>query len=397
MIIRINSIIIADMEYKRILNLKKLLAQKSFFLFGPRSTGKTYLIDQQLKEDALIINLLKTDFYLRFSSRPSELEELISADPEGHSIVVIDEVQKIPDLLSEVHNIIGTKPHLRFLLTGSSARKLRKKTADMLAGRAWTARLFPLSWSEIPDFDLERYLRYGGLPQVYPSQNPEEELYAYVDTYLKEEIRAEGLLRSLPPFSRFLKTAALSNGSILNFTEVANDSQVPPSTVREYYSILEDTLIGFMLEPWRESKKRKAIQTAKFYFFDTGVTHTIAGTKAVDRNSNLYGNSFEQFIIMELRAYLSYRRIKEPLRYWRSSHGHEVDAIIGDHAAIEIKSASRLSPADFKGLKAISEEGVFKNYYLISQDKISAKKENILALHWKDFLRQLWRDEANLT
>ncbi len=378
------------MEYKRLLNLPKLLKKKSFFLFGPRSTGKTYLIRQQLQKGSILIDLLKSNYFLRLSANPSELEHIIDADPNNHSIVVIDEVQKIPELLNEVHRLIEERPKLKFLLTGSSARKLRRGNADMLAGRAWKTNLFPLTWKEIPNFDLNRYLRYGGLPQVYPSKYPDEELDSYVQTYLNEEIRAEGLIRSLPPFSRFLKTAALSNGTVLNFTKIASDSQVPPSTVREYYSILEDTLLGFPLEPWTASKKRKAIQTSKFYFFDTGVTHTIAGTKTLDRNSNLYGNSFEQLIIMEIRAYLNYFRIKDPLTFWRSTHGREVDILIGDHTAVEIKSKQKISPKEQKGLRALSEECLFRNYYLVSQDQISTKYGNIISLFWEDFLKRLW-------
>jgi len=378
------------MKYTRKLNLLQLLKKKSFFLFGPRSTGKTYLINEQLKDQAVIFDLLKGDLFLRLSADPSLIEGMIDAENSSGSPVVIDEIQRIPALLNEVHRLIEEK-RIRFLLTGSSARKLKKEHANLLAGRAWNAALFPLSFSEIPNFNLDRYLRYGGLPQVYPSRYPEEELDAYVNTYLKEEIQAEGLIRKLPPFSRFLKTAALSNGNVLNFTEVANDSQVPPSTVREYYSILIDTLVGFFLEPWARSKKRKAIQTAKFYFFDTGVTNAIAGTKHLDRNSNAYGMSFEQFIGMEIRAYLSYSRIKDPLTFWRTTHGFEVDYLIGDHTAIEVKSTHKISPRHLKGLKALQEEKVFKKYLLITQDKISIEKNDIRAMHWNDFLQKLWR------
>ena len=201
--------------------------------------------------------------------------------------------------------------------------------------------MFPLIYREIPDFNLNRYLQYGGLPAVYLSDYPEEELDAYVNTYLKEEIMAEGLIRRLPPFSRFLKTIALANGEMINFTKLANDCQVPPSTVTEYVGLLEDTLIGFLLPAWTESKKRKAIKTGKFYFFDPGVTHMLAGTETLDRNSNLYGKSFEQFICMELRAYLSYRRKKIPLTYWRSKNGHEVDFLLGTRTAIEVKASKK--------------------------------------------------------
>lgn len=380
------------MEYRRILDLWGLLEKKSFFLFGPRSTGKTYLIKQQLGDRATLIDLLRTDVFLKLSSRPSELEDMIRARPES-SVVVIDEVQKVPNLLSEVHRLIEEKGGCRFLLTGSSARKLKRGGADMLSGRAWTANLFPLTWSEIPDFDLDRYLRFGGLPQVSQSPEPDEELYSYVETYLKEEIRTEGLIRNLPPFTRFLKAAALSSGGIINFTTIGNDCQVSPSTVREYYSVLEDTLVGFTLEPWTASKKRKAIQTGKFYFFDTGVTHTIAGSRSLDPNSNLYGNSFEQFIIMEIRACLSYHRSRDPMTFWRSTHGHEVDVLVGDHTAIEIKSTKRVSRNDLRGMHALSEEKKFKGLYVVSRDTISSASGGITAIHWEDFLRRLWAGE----
>lgn len=378
------------MEFPRILNIPELLKKKSFFLFGPRSTGKTHLVRHQLNDKAVWIDLLKSETFLRLSQNPTDIEDILQtrAAEERH-LVVIDEVQRIPALLNEVHRLIEEKC-LRFLLTGSSARKLKKGQANLLAGRAWTAQLFPLCSAEIPDFRLDHYLRYGGLPHVYQSENPDEELDAYVQTYLKEEILAEGLIRKLPPFSRFLKMAALSNGQQLNFAQIGNDTQIASSTIREYYSILEDTLIGFLLEPWTESKKRKAVLTAKFYFFDTGVTHTLAGTKYVDRNSNLYGNSFEQFIAMELRAFLSYRRIKESLCFWRSQQGHEVDFLIGEQAAIEVKSAARTNQDDWKGLKALQEEGVFKDLFLVSQERIETKKDGIEKLHWKTFLDRLW-------
>jgi predicted AAA+ superfamily ATPase len=389
LIFRNNSIAIAFTEFIRKINLLELLGKKSLFLFGPRSTGKTYLIRKQLADQALLIDLLKSNLYLTLSANPSELEAIIDAEPKDRAFVVLDEIQRIPALLNEVHRLMESRK-LRFLLTGSSARQLKRKDANLLGGRAWRAELFPLSWSEIPHFKLDHYLRFGGLPHVYPSKNPGEELDAYVNVYLKEEIQAEGLIRKLPPFSRFLKTAALSNGHVLNFTEVANDSQVPPSTVREYYSILTDTLMGFMLEPWLASIKRKAIQTAKFYFFDPGVMHTLAGTRSLERNSDLYGVSFEQFIGMELRAYLSYRRIKETLTFWRTTHGFEVDYLIGDRAAIEVTATSRVAAKHLKGLKALAEEKLVKKMFLVSHDPIATKKEGIHAMPWERFLQDLW-------
>ncbi len=380
--------------YLRQLNLVALLKKKSFFLLGPRATGKSFLIKKTLADRAVILNLLRYDLYLKLSQAPGELEAIIQAalsdikDP----IIVIDEVQKLPVILDEVHRLIEEK-QWRFLLTGSSARKLKHGHANLLAGRAWIAHLFPLTFNEIPDFDLDHYLRYGGLPAIYPSEEPEEELIAYAHTYLYEEIQAEGLVRKLPQFARFLQMAALDNGQLLNFAKISNDTGIAASTVRDYYSILEDTLLGFMLEPWGHSKKRKAIATAKFYLFDCGVTHTLAGTTVLDRNSDLYGRSFEHWLALELRAYLDYRRKKDLLGFWRSQYQHEVDFTVGDHTAIEAKASKKVTAHDLKGLKALKEENVFKHYFLISQDPIETQHESIQCLYWKTFLTRLWADE----
>lgn len=378
------------MAVDRTLKLTELLERKSFFLFGPRATGKSTLVRQQLSGSATIIDLLDSRIFLRLSSAPYDLESLIDAG--DHALVVIDEIQRIPELLNEVHRLIEGR-EIRFLLTGSSARKLRRGQANLLAGRVWEARLFPLTWKEAPDFNLKKYLRYGGLPTVYLSPLPEEELDAYVNTYLREEIMAEGLIRNLPPFTRFLRSIALANGEVINFTKLASDCQVAVTTVREYVSLLDDTLVGFFLPAWSESKKRKAIKSGKFYFFDPGVTHTLTGTRTIDRNSDLFGRSFEQFIGMEIRAYLSYRRNKLPLTYWRSTHGHEVDFLIGERTAVEVKAAARLTPGDFKGLRALAEERVFTDYFLVSQDPVATRQADIRAIHWEEFLNRLWRDE----
>lgn len=380
-------------SYKRQLNLPNLLKKKSFFLSGPRAIGKSYLIQQQLASQAVILDLLRSELYLRLSAAPWELEKLIDAQLSSQkSIIVIDEIQKIPGLLDEVHRLIEQRKFC-FLLTGSSARKLKRGHANLLAGRAWTAALYPLSFSEIPRFDLERYLRFGGLPAVYASDNPIEELNAYVQNYLREEIQAEGLVRKLPPFSRFLTTAALMNGQLLNFSQLASDIAVPASTTREYYSILEDTLIGFPLLPWTRSQKRKAIATAKFYFFDTGVTHALAQTHALDRNSDLYGRSFEHWVGMELRSYLGYCRLSEPLGFWRSTHQHEVDFVVGDHTAIEVKATCKVTARDIKGLVALQEENVFKKFILVSQDPVEKQQGKISCLHWKTFIKRLWGND----
>lgn len=382
------------LHYQRNLQLLSLLQKKSFFLLGPRATGKSTLIRDQLAEKAIVFNLLRSNLYIKLSAAPWEFENLILAafNKEPYDFIVVDEIQKIPHLLDEVHRLIEEKKW-RFLLTGSSARKLKYGHANLLAGRAWTTHLYPLCFAEIPKFDLDRYLRYGGLPAVYGSEYPDEELHAYVNTYLYEEIQAEGLARKLPQFSRFLTVAALANGQMLNFAQISSDSGVPASTIREYYSILEDTLMGFMLTPWTKSKKRKAISTAKFYLFDTGICHTLAETQVLDRNSDLYGRSFEHWIGMELTSYLNYKRVKETLHYWRSTHQHEVDFIIDDYIAIEVKASKKITPRDLKSLQYLEEEKVFKHFYLISHDPFEAQYGSIMCLHWKTFMEKLWRDE----
>ena len=381
------------MTYKRTLNLLELLKKKSFFLFGPRSTGKTSLIRSQLKDTSLIIDLLRSDTFIRLSSRPAELEQMIRAHPSKY--VVIDEVQKLPILLDEVQRLIEEQ-QTRFLLTGSSARKLKRGEGNMLGGRAWQSALFPLTSAEIGDLDLDRYLTFGGLPQVYSSSYPAEELDAYVGVYLKEEIQAEGLVRDLGRFTRFLNLAALSTGEVINFTNIASDAGCSPSTVIEHFRILEDTLIGFFVEPWGRSTKRKEVSAAKFYLFDTGVTNTLARVKNLERNSNLYGRAFEQFIAMELRAAISYFRSSLRLSYWRTYEKNEVDFVLEDVLAVEVKATLNASDRDGKSLRLLAKEAKIKNLYLVSQDPIERISEGIHYIHYENFLKKLWAGELGL-
>lgn len=375
----------------RCLDLQNLLNKSSHFLFGARNTGKSWLIRKELEGKADIIDLLHSKIYLRLKARPEELETMIR-----RSQVAIDEIQRIPELLNEVHRLIEEKG-IRFLLTGSSARKIKRKDVNLLAGRAYKAEMLPLTWFELEAenrFNLRHYLQFGGLPQAYPDDTPQEFLYAYVDTYLKEEIQAEALVRNLSNYHRFLTSAAISNAEIINYTKIANDAQVSPNTVRDYFQILEDTLIAFQLPPWLQSRKRKAIQTAKFYFFDIGVVHSLREIEVLDPVSDLFGKAFEQFIVMEVRAFVSYRRLRKTLSYWRSTSQFEVDLVIGNEIAIEIKAASRITERDNKGLKAICEEQDWKHLILVSQDHQERHYDNgITHLHWKTFLQKLWNRE----
>lgn len=377
------------MHLKRILDLPCLLKKKSFFLFGPRATGKSTLIADSFHSDnMLMINLLRSDYYLRLNNAPHQLEEMIAAHVKP-DLVVIDEVQRIPQLLNEVHRLIEEQ-QLTFLLTGSSARTLKKQGINLLAGRAWQAHLFPLTSYEIPSFDLMRYLRYGGLPSVYLSDYPEEELRAYVHTYLREEIQAESFIRKMPAFTRFLEVAALSSGKMLNFSEIASDTGVPMSTIREYYHLLEDTFIGFIVPGWTKSIKRKAIAKAKFYLFDIGVKNTLAQITELTPKTDLFGQAFEHFIAMELRAWLDYCRLNKTLSYWCSTHGAEVDFIIGDEMAIEVKTTNQIHDKHLKNLNLLLEEGICKKYIIISFDPIDRKKGAIDIWHWTTFLNRLW-------
>lgn len=377
--------------FPRVLDLHKLLKKKSFFLFGPRATGKSFLIRHQFDKTVPIINLLRSELYLRLIAQPDELESIINtyAHPD---LIVIDEVQRVPMLLNEVHRLIEEK-NLKFLLTGSSARKLRGKEVNLLAGRAREAQLFPLTSTEIPDFNLERYLQYGGLPPVYQSEEPEEELVAYVDTYLREEIQAEALVRKIPAFSRFLLTSALTSGQILNFTAIASDAGVPVATVREYYQILQDTFIGFLVPGWTKTLKRKAMSSAKFYFFDLGVRNTLAQIQSIVPSSEIFGQAFEHFIALELRAYLSYRRKRQSLHYWRTQHGQEVDFIIGEKIAIEVKTTNRVTEKHLQGLRLLAEEQLCQRYWLVSFDKVARHQHGCEIIYWQDFLAQLWGDQ----
>ena len=379
------------MIIKRTLKLMPLLQKKSFFLFGPRGTGKSYLIRQELSATIPIINLLRSEHYLRLMNRPQDLESIINSY-EDHSIVVIDEVQRIPLLLNEVHRLIEEN-HIKFLLTGSSARKLKRGGANLLAGRAREAKLFPLTYHEIEMFDLKRYLLYGGLPSIYLSDEPQEDLYAYIDTYLKEEIIAEAVVLKLQAFTRFLEISAITSGTMLNYANLSNDVGISASTIREYYGILEDTFLGFSVPAYTKTIKRKAISTAKFYYFDLGIKNVLAKIDGVPENTDIFGNLFEHFMALELRAYLSYRRIRKSLCYWQSKNGQEVDFVIGDDIALEVKSSNNIQDKHLKGLKALAEENLCKKYILVSQDTINRNKDNINILYWKDFLTRLWADE----
>jgi predicted AAA+ superfamily ATPase len=376
--------------FRRQLDLPSLLEKKSHFLFGPRGTGKSYLIRHSFPKEVLVINLLKSEEFLDLHLQPHRLRDRI--DPQKDRIVIIDEVQKIPKLLDEVHYLIE-EHKINFLLTGSSVRRLKAQDANMLGGRARRAELFPVGYSEINRFNLDPYLRFGGLPAILNSTDPKEDLSAYVHNYLNEEIKLEANIRKIDFFHRFLEMAALGSCEIINYANIARDTGVSEPTVKSYYQVLEDSLIGFQLFPWRKGKSRKSVASSKFYFFDTGVMHTILrSSTTLDRNSDLYGKSFEQFMAQEIRAYISYRRLDIPLHFWRSLDKVEVDFVINNEIAIEVKSTRKTRPENLKGLKAIQDEGKLKKRLFVSQDPVRKSIDGVTLIDWREFLDQLWSD-----
>ena len=338
--------------YQRALDLRTLVEDRSVFLFGPRQTGKSTLVRRTFPE-AAVYDLLEADTYRQLSAYPEHLRQTLEP---GRRVVVIDEIQKCPPLLDEVHLLIERDPSLRFVLTGSSARKLKRGGANLLAGRARVARLHPLVSAEVEGDRLLDRLNRGGLPAFLDAREPRQDLRAYVGTYLQEEIQAEGLTRSIGNFGRFLDVAGLTNGEQINFTAVASDAGLAPSTVREHYRILEDTLVGDQLPPFRRTRTRKAVATARFYFFDVGVANTLRRTGLIEPGSDAYGRALEHLVFLELRAWLDYRGRDDPLTYWRSRSQLEVDFVVGDAVAIEVKAKSRVAARDYRGLRALAEE-----------------------------------------
>lgn len=374
----------------RILNIK-LPAGQSAFLWGARKTGKTTLLRQQFA-DAFWIDLLDFDLFLRLSQNPKELRQMIAA--QAQKTIVIDEVQKIPHLMDEIHWLIENKRY-QFLLSGSSARKLKRGNTGLLGGRAWRYELFPLVSKEIGSkLDLTKALCSGFIPAHYLSSDFHMDLQAYINDYLKEEIQAEALTRNLPAFSLFLKSAALTNGMLLNYSNAAREAGVSAKIIREYYQILEDTLLGKRLLPWKQSKKRRLIDTAKFYFFDVGIVSGILNYRSLTPGTKEYGRAFEHFILQECWAYNHYSQKNLDLSFWRTASGAEVDLIIGDgEAAIEIKSSDHAGEQT-KGLHLFSQEAKCRQYFIVSRDPFPRKLQNgIQIIPWQQFCARLWQGD----
>ncbi|MEN8758108.1 MAG: AAA family ATPase [Desulfobacterales bacterium] len=369
---------------ERVVDLNALLAKKSHFLLGPRQTGKTFLIRHKLRK-ARVYDLLDSEIYLTLSRHPGRISEEIQPDDR---IVVIDEIQRLPELLNEVHRLIESRG-IRFLLTGSSARKLRRGGINLLGGRARTKYLHPLTYKELnKHFDLYQAIEHGLIPSIYFSDEPRADLQAYAGSYLQQEILAEGTTRNIPAFSRFLHVAALCNATIVNFTNVANDAQVARTTVYEYFEILKDTLLLYELPAWRKSKKRKPIASSKYYFFDIGVV-SVLQDREFRAGTPEFGGAFETYLLHELKCFSDYVS-GERLSYWRSTSGFEVDFILGDHTAVEIKAKKNVSAKDIKPLRMLAEEAILKQYVCVSLEPRRRKVGDIDILPYKEFLDLMW-------
>ena len=373
---------------KRLFELN-LPVGKSAFLWGPRKVGKTYWISHSLKK-ATVIDLLKTDTLAEYVSRPALLRERY-LDHKG--FIVIDEVQKVPQLLDEVHWLIENK-NASFLLTGSSARKLRRGHANLLGGRAWRKTMVPLSCLEVTDFDLERVMISGLLPAHYLSTNPIEDLRAYVADYLKEEIIAEALTQNIPAFNEFLRVAAITSSELINYVNIARETGVSHKVIRTYFDILEDTYLGFRIPPWKKSENRRMIITEKFYLFDVGMANYLS-RRQPRIGSPEFGKAFEHYILMELKAYQAYRNPDMPISFWRTSTGREVDFILGEkELAVEIKGSSRVHEGDIRAFQALIEDGPVKKCCLVCLEKQPRDvTRNIKILPWQMFIEQLCNGE----
>lgn len=376
--------------YNRILNLENE-NNDSVFLWGARQVGKTTLLEMRYP-DAKYYDLLQSGEFERFFRRPALLGEELEMASEG-DLIIIDEIQKVPQLLDEVHRLIRKK-NLRFILSGSSPRKLKRMSANLLGGRALKQNLLPLVSAEIPDFDILKAVNNGMIPRHYTVNNPRERFRAYIGVYLNEEIREEVLSRKLNSFSRFLEVAAMSNGEMVVFKNIAQDCGIDHRTVKDYFEILQETLIGYLIPGFSATHKRRAILAPKFYYFDVGIANYLLNRRNLNMGTVDFGHAFEHLVIQELIAFLNYSKSDETLTYWRTSSRYEVDAIIGfGRIAIEIKSTSEVNSKHFKGLKAFLEDFPQARAIIVSMDKSKRMMNGVEVIPVINFLKSLWNGE----
>ncbi len=379
--------------FKRLLSMPQL-PKNSFFLWGPRQVGKSFLM-KHLYPNTPRIDLLDTDQYIRYLQRPSLLrEECLTQSKQ--KLWIIDEIQKSPLLLDEVHYLIENHG-ITFGLCGSSARKLKRGHANLLGGRALRYELYGLVAKELAKkFDLEKILNRGYLPNHYQSEFYEKLIHSYVNDYLKNEIAAEGIVRNLPTFSNFLRAASFLDTEIVNFSNIASDSGASSPTIREYFQILEDTLLGSFLPAYIKRQKRKTIQAPKFYFFDVGIVNYLAKRGKIQKGSELFGKAFENWVYHEIKSYLSYQEVNTDFSYWRLRNQYEVDFILGDmEIAIEVKSTATIHSRHVKNLYELLKEypRVKQCYIVCLETKARLIQNKILVLPYQDFIQKLWDGE----
>jgi uncharacterized protein len=376
--------------YERIFDIENQL-DEAMFLFGARQVGKSTLLQARFK-DAVYYDLLIPSIRKSFKRNPDLLREALSSKPEG-TLVIVDEIQKVPELLDLVHWLMVNKG-LRFILSGSSARKLKKSGANTLGGRAQPRTLFPLVWKEVTDFQIDRAVQNGMIPRHYLVEDATDRLEAYVKVYLDEEIRDEAAVQDVDVFERFMEVAAISDGEMLNYSNIASDCGVSAKTVKSYYQILYDTLLGYEIPAYRKVIKRPVVQAPKFYYFDVGLANYLMGRYSLKRGTDDYGHAFEHFVMQEIIAYRGYFRRREEISYWHTYNDQEVDAVIGDaKVAIEIKSSEQVKTSHKKGLKAFKEEHPECRLILVSHDPITRVSGDVELINISDFLRMLWNGE----
>lgn len=369
---------------------------QSAFLWGARKTGKTTFLKDRFSK-SLVFDFLQTDLFLEFSKRPSLLREQLQAMPleKLKNPVILDEVQKVPKVLDEVHWLIENKG-LSFVLCGSSARKLKRGQANLLGGRAWRFEMYPLVSPEIPGFNLLDVLNKGVIPSHYLQVDARRSLKAYVQDYLKEEVFAEGLVRNLPAFSRFFDSIAYSHGEMTNYLNISRDCGVDSKTVREYYQILVDTLMGYFVHPFKKRQTRQVItRSPKFYLFDPGVAGVITKRNIPEEGGEQFGKAFEHFILIEILAYRSYFEKDFEIEYWRTKTGLEVDFILGSgEIAIEVKGKSQIAPKDLRPLRSFNEEFHPREAIVVCNEKFERVSSGIRILPYREFLDRLWAGEV---
>jgi predicted AAA+ superfamily ATPase len=364
--------------------------ESSFFLFGPRGTGKTTWL-RETYPSALTVNLLRPDTFREFSARPERLHDLVQGAPP-ESVVVVDEVQRVPELLSVVHDLMEGPDRRQFVLTGSRARKLRRGGADLLAGRALVKECHPFLAGELPDFDLERALLQGMIPLVYAASDPADTLRAYVGLYLEEEVRMEGWVRNVGDFSRFLEAVSFSHGQPLNVSNVARECQVRRKTVEGYLEVLEDLLLGFRLPVFARRASRSTTSHPKFYLFDTGVFRSLRPRGPLDRPEEIDGGALEGLVAQHLRALVSYRNLDEGLFFWRTRAGAEVDFVVygpGSFWAIEVKNTRKVRPEDLRGLRSFRKEYPEAECILLYRGDERLRSSGVLCIPVEGFLGEL--------